>query len=399
MLQISVRGQSMPQSPIRKLVPYAEEAKRKGIKVIHLNIGQPDIPTAPLAIEAMHKVMLKVVEYSHSAGNETYRKKLVSFYRKWNIDVSYNDILVTTGGSEAIRFAYMSCFDVGDEIIIPEPFYANYNSFAAEAGIKIIPITSTIKNGFALPPIGDFEKHITPRTRGIMLSNPNNPTGYLYSISELEQLRDIVKKHNLYLISDEVYRIFCYDGNPFMSAMLLKGIENNVILIDSISKIFSSCGIRIGTLITKNKEVLQTAMKFAMARLSPPSFGQIAGEAILDTPDEYYREEYNSYLQRRNYVIDALNKIQGVYCPMPKGAFYAIARLPVDDADVFAKWLLSDFKYNNQTVMLAPASGFYATPGLGKNEVRIAYVINVDDLKNAVKCIEEALKVYPGRIK
>ncbi len=398
MPEISSRGNNMPQSPIRKLVPFSEEAKRRGVKVYHLNIGQPDIQTAPLALEAVKKIDMRVVEYSHSAGNESYRRKLADYYKRWNIQVSYEDILVTTGGSEAISFAFLSCFDPGDEIIVPEPFYANYNGFATAAGVKVIPVTSTIESGFALPPIEEFEKLINPRTKGIMLSNPNNPTGYLYSCDELVKLRDLVKKYNLYLISDEVYRIFCYEKQPFFSVMNLQGIDDNLILVDSISKIFSACGIRIGMMISKNKKVIQTAMKFAMARLSPPSFGQIAGEAILETPDSYYEAEYKSYLERRDLVINRLNQMEGVYSPTPKGAFYTIARLPIDDADRFAQWLLSEFSYKNQTVMLAPASGFYATPGLGKNEVRIAYVINTNDLKNAMDCIEEALKVYPGRI-
>jgi aspartate aminotransferase len=395
---ISQRGTLMPQSPIRKLVPYAEEAKRKGRKVYHLNIGQPDIPTAPKMIEAVKNTEFKVVEYSHSAGNESYRKKLATYYReKFNIDIDYTNILITTGGSEAILFAFLSTMDHGDEVIVPEPFYANYNSFAATTGVKVVPVTSTIQNGFSLPPIEEFEKVITNRTRGIMLSNPNNPTGCLYTREDLEELVHIIKKYDLYLFSDEVYREFCYHETPFFSVMELNGIENNTILIDSVSKRYSACGVRIGALITKNKEVVNTALKYAMARLSPPSFGQVAAEAALDTPDEYFAVAYDEYIKRRNYLVENLNRIKGVFCPLPRGAFYTIAHLPVDDAEKFATWLLKDFEYQNQTVMLAPASGFYATPELGKNEVRIAYVLNVDDLTNAVKCIEEALKVYPGR--
>jgi len=387
----------MPQSPIRKLVPFAEETKRKGIKVYHLNIGQPDIPTAPLMLQAVKNCDLKTIEYSHSAGNESYRRKLANYYKKFNFDIDYTEMLITTGGSEAINFTFLSTMDSGDELIIPEPFYANYNSFASAVGVKVVPVTSTIQNGFSLPPVEEFVKVITPRTHGIMISNPNNPTGCLYSKDELEELKLIIKKYNLYLFADEVYREFCYTSEPFFSIMELKGIEEHSILIDSVSKRYSACGVRIGAMVTKNKEVINTALKYAMARLSPPSFGQIAGEAAIDTPAEYFEVAYKEYLKRRNFLVEKLNKMKGVFCPLPKGAFYTIAHLPVDDAEKFATWLLSDFSYKNQTVMLAPASGFYATPGLGKTEVRIAYVLNVDDLANAVKCIEEALKVYPGR--
>jgi aspartate aminotransferase len=397
MPKISQRGTMMPQSPIRKLVPYAEDAKRKGIKVYHLNIGQPDIPTSPLMLQAVKNFNSKVVEYSHSAGNETYRRKLSEFYRKkFRFDVDHTELLITTGGSEAINFSFLSTMDPGDELIVPEPFYANYNSFAAAAGIHVVPVTSTIQNGFSLPPVEEFEKVITSKTRGIMISNPNNPTGCLYSRDELEELKLIIKKHKLYLYADEVYREFCYTDEPFFSIMELKGIEQNTILIDSVSKRYSACGVRIGALVTKNKEVLNTALKYAMARLSPPSFGQIAGEAAIDTPDEYFEVAYKEYYTRRNFLVEHLNKIKGVFCPLPKGAFYTIAHLPVDDAEKFAIWMLSEFNYKNQTVMVAPANGFYATPGLGKTEVRIAYVLNVDDLRNAVKCIEEGLKAYPG---
>ena len=387
----------MPASPIRKLVPYSEEAKRKGIKVLHLNIGQPDIPTPEVALNALRNINLKVIEYSHSAGNESYRRKLATYYQKIGINIDCSEILITTGGSEAILFALMSCVNPGEEVIIPEPFYANYNGFATTAGIKIIPVTSYIKEDFALPPIKDIEKKITSKTKGIIVCNPNNPTGYLYSKEELNHLKEIVKKHDLFLFSDEAYRDFCYDGAEHFSAMNLEGIENNVIMLDSVSKRYSECGVRIGALITKNKEVISTALKFAQARLSPPGLGQIAGEASIDTPDDYFKEVNREYTARRNYMVEALNKIPGVYCPKPKGAFYTVVKLPVDDADKFAQWLLEKFEYNNQTVMVAPASGFYSTPGSGKNEVRIAYVLKIEDLKNAVMILTEALKIYPGR--
>jgi aspartate aminotransferase len=399
MPNISSRGIEMPASPIRKLVPYAEAAKKRGIKVYHLNIGQPDIKTPEVAIQAIRNFDAKVIEYSHSAGNETYRKALANYYKGIGIDVDYDEIMITTGGSEAIMFALMSCLNAGDEIIIPEPFYTNYNGFAVTAGVKIIPVPSHIENGFALPPISEFEKKISPRTKAIMICNPNNPTGYLYSKHELEQLRDIVLKHDLFLFSDEVYREFCYDGEKHYSVMELKGIENNTVLLDSVSKRYSECGVRIGALISRNKEIMATALKFGQARLSPPSLGQIVGEASLNTPKDYFSEVYNEYIDRRNTVITELNKIEGVFAPMPKGAFYSVIQLPVDDSDKFCQWLLEDFNYNGQTVMLAPATGFYATPGLGKNEARIAYVLKQEDLVNAVKCLEEALKIYPGRIK
>ena len=397
MPSISEKGKSMPASPIRKLVPYSEEAKRKGIKVLHLNIGQPDIPTPEVALNALRNINLKVIEYSHSAGNESYRRKLATYYQKIGINIDCSEILITTGGSEAILFALMSCVNPGEEVIIPEPFYANYNGFATTAGIKIIPVTSYIKEDFALPPIKDIEKKITSKTKGIIVCNPNNPTGYLYSKEELNHLKEIVKKHDLFLFSDEAYRDFCYDGAEHFSAMNLEGIENNVIMLDSVSKRYSECGVRIGALITKNKEVISTALKFAQARLSPPGLGQIAGEASIDTPDDYFKEVNREYTARRNYMVEALNKIPGVYCPKPKGAFYTVVKLPVDDADKFAQWLLEKFEYNNQTVMVAPASGFYSTPGSGKNEVRIAYVLKIEDLKNAVMILTEALKIYPGR--
>jgi len=397
MPSISEKGKSMPASPIRKLVPYSEEAKRKGRKVYHLNIGQPDIPTPDVAIKAIRNINLKVIEYSHSAGNESYRRKLAAFYQKIGININHTDMLITTGGSEAILFALMACINPGEEVITPEPFYANYNGFATTAGIKIVPVTSYIKDDFALPPIMDIEKKITSKTKGIIVCNPNNPTGYLYSKEELLHLKEIVKKHDLFLFSDEAYREFCYDGAEHFSAMNLEGIENNVILLDSVSKRYSECGVRIGALITKNKEVISVALKFAQARLSPPGLGQIAGEASIDTPDSYFKEVNREYTARRNYMVEALNKIPGVYCPKPKGAFYTVVKLPVDDSDKFAQWLLEEFEYKNQTVMVAPASGFYSTPGSGKNEVRIAYVLKIEDLKNAMLVLEEALKVYPGK--
>ena len=396
MPSISERGKSMPASPIRKLVPFAEEAKKRGRKVYHLNIGQPDIPTPEVALNAIRNFDLKVIEYSHSAGNESYRKKLATYYQKIGINIDHTEMLITTGGSEAVIFALMSCTNPGDEIITPEPFYANYNGFATLAGIRVVPVTSYIEDDFALPPISEIEKKITPATKGIIICNPNNPTGYLYSKEELMILRDIVKKHDLFLFSDEVYRDFCYDGALHYSAMNLKEIENNVILLDSVSKRYSECGVRIGALITKNKDVISTALKFAQARLSPPGLGQVVGEASIDTPVEYFEEVNQEYTERRNYMVEALNKMHGVICPKPKGAFYTVVKLPIDDADKFAQWLLESFEYKNQTVMIAPASGFYSTPGSGKNEVRIAYVLKIDDLRNAMETLAEALKVYPG---
>ena len=395
---ISEKGNAMPASPIRKLVPYSEEAKKKGRKVFHLNIGQPDIPTPEVALNAIRNINLKVLEYSHSAGNESYRRKLAEFYRKIGINIDHTEILITTGGSEAILFALMTCVNTGEEVITPEPFYANYNGFAVTAGVKIIPVTSSIENDFALPPITEIEKKITSKTKGIIICNPNNPTGYLYSKEELLHLSDIIRKYDLYLFSDEAYREFCYDGAEHFSAMNLEGIENNVVMVDSVSKRYSECGVRVGALISKNREIISTALKFAQARLSPPGLGQIAGEASIDTPPEYFKEVNKEYTARRNFMVEVLNRIPGVYCPNPKGAFYTVARLPVDDSDRFAQWLLEEFEYNNQTVMVAPASGFYKTPGLGKNEVRIAYVLNIDDLKNALETLAEALKVYPGRV-
>jgi aspartate aminotransferase len=397
MPSISKKGRAMPASPIRKLVPYSEEAKRKGRKVYHLNIGQPDIQTPEVALNAIRNFDLKVIEYSHSAGNESYRRKLAGYYKNVGINIDHTQLLITTGGSEAILFALNSCLNPGDEVITPEPFYANYNGFATSAGIKIVPVTSYIKDDFALPPINEIEKKITSRTKGIIVCSPNNPTGYLYSKDEFMELREIIIKHDLYLFSDEAYREFCYDGASHFSAMMLEGVDNNVIMLDSVSKRYSECGVRIGALVTRNKEVLSTALKFAQARLSPPGLGQVAGEASIDTPAEYFREVNREYTARRNFMVDALNKIPGVYCPKPKGAFYTVVRLPVDDSDKFAQWLLEEFEYKNQTVMVAPASGFYSTPGYGKNEVRIAYVLKIDDLRNAMETLAEALKVYPGK--
>ncbi|MBX3164475.1 MAG: pyridoxal phosphate-dependent aminotransferase [Bacteroidetes bacterium] len=399
MPHISKKATEMPASPIRKLVPFAEAAKKKGTKIYHLNIGQPDIETPDTFLSAIKNNDLKIVEYSHSAGNESYRKKLCNYYKEYNINLEANDIIITNGGSEGINIALLTCFNAGDEIIIPEPFYANYNGFSKTADVTVKPIRSYIDSGFALPPISEFEKAITPKTKGIMICNPGNPTGYLYTKAELEDLRDLVKKHDLFLLSDEVYREFCYDGKEYVSVMHLSGIENNVILLDSISKRYSACGARIGALISKNKEVMTSALKFAQARLSPPTYGQIGAEAALDTPKSYFEGVKKEYVARRDFLIEALNKMEGVFCPKPSGAFYCIAKLPVDNADKFCQWLLEEFNYNSQTVMLAPAAGFYSTPGAGNNEVRIAYVLKIEDLKNAMICLEEALKQYPGTIR
>ncbi len=394
MPQLSERGNIMPASPIRKLVPYAEEAKKRGIKVYHLNIGQPDIKTPEVAFEALKNFDVKTAEYSHSAGNESYRKGLAGYYKKVGINLSFEDILITTGGSEAIIFAFMATMNPGDEVIIPEPFYTNYNGFAVEAGVKIVPVTSYIEDGFALPPISEFEKLITPKTKAVLICNPNNPTGYLYSKKELLQLRDLVLKHDLYLFADEVYREFCYDGETHFSVMEMKDLEKHAVLFDSVSKRYSECGIRIGALISRNKDLTASALKYGQARLSPPLFGQIAAEASLTVGDDYFKEVYNEYIERRNYIINALNKIDGVVAPMPKGSFYAVISLPIEDAEDFCIWLLQDFNYKGETVMLAPAQGFYSTPGAGKNQVRLAYVLKVEDLKHSVKILEEALKVY-----
>ena len=397
MLKISDRGQQMPASPIRKLVPYAEAAKKKGIKVYHLNIGQPDIETPPTILDAVRTAEIKVLEYSHSAGNESYRRKLVKYYKKVGIDVTHEQIIITTGGSEAIMFGFFCCLNAGDEVIIPEPFYANYNGFACAAGVNVVPITSHIETGFALPPIEDFEKVITPKTKAVIICSPNNPTGYLYSRSEMEALKKICIKYDLYLFSDEAYREFCYDGE-YVSAMHLSGLEKNVILMDTISKRYSACGARLGAFVTKNKDVYNTAMKFAQARLSPPGLAQIMGEAAVDLPDTYFDAPKAEYLARRDLLVNRLNKMQGVFCPNPGGAFYAIAKLPIDDSDKFCQWLLESFSYRDQTVMLAPATGFYGTEGLGKTEVRLAYVLNLDALNAAMDCLEKALEEYPGRV-
>jgi len=396
-LSISNRGQLMPASPIRKLVPYAEAAKKKGIKVYHLNIGQPDIETPKAVLDAVRHSEFKILEYSHSAGNESYRRKLVDYYKSVNIEINYNNIIITTGGSEAILFGFMACLDPGDEVIIPEPFYANYNGFAVAAGVKVVPITSYIKSGFALPPIEEFEKAITSKTKAIVICNPNNPTGYLYSKQELETLKQIMLKYNLYLFSDEAYREFCYEGKHF-SAMQLEGLNDNVVMMDTISKRYSCCGGRIGALVTRNKTLLDTVMKFAQARLSPPGFGQIAGEAALDLPADYFDATKAEYKARRDLIVKRLNKMPNVVCPNPGGAFYAIAKLPIDDADKFCQWLLEDFSYQGKTVMLAPATGFYGTEGLGKQEVRLAYVLNLNDINAAMDCLEKALEVYPGKV-
>ncbi len=397
MLQISDKGLAIQASPIRKLVPYANKAKARGIRVFHLNIGQPDIATPEIALEVVRRMQISVIEYTDSAGNHTLRSKLAGYYQKLGIAINEEDILITTGGSEPILFAFMSTLNEGDEIIIPEPYYANYAAFAVMVGAKVKAVTATIENNFALPPISEFEKLITPRTKGIVIINPNNPTGYLYSQNELEALAKMVKKHNLYLYSDEVYRRYCYDGLPHFSVMNIEGIEENAILFDSMSKRYSECGIRVGAIITRNKEVLGASLKFGMARLCPPALGQIAAEASLDTSDEYFHRVHQEYVQRRDFMVEALNKIPGVVCPNPKGAFYSIVKLPIDDSEKFARWLLEEFDYNGQTVMLAPASGFYHTPGLGKNEVRIAYVLKISDLQKAIEVLAAALKVYPGR--
>ncbi len=394
---ISTKGQMMPESPIRKLVPYADLAKQRGTKVFHLNIGQPDIPTPQSMIDAMHHLDLKVIEYSHSAGMLSYREKMCSYYASHGISIKPEEIIVGAGASEAILFAFQTCLNPGDEIIIPEPFYANYNGFAISAGVKVKPIISSIESGFALPPIEEFEKAIGPDTKAIMICNPNNPTGYLYSQEELEVLRTIVLKYDLFLFADEVYREFCYDGFTHFSVMNMQDIDNNVVLFDSVSKRYSACGIRVGAMISRNKEVMKTALKFAQARLSPPSLGQIASEAAINTPESYFSGVIQEYIQRRNVVVAAMNSMEGVICPNPKGAFYVTARLPIDDCDTFCRWLLESFSYENHTVMLAPASGFYSSPGAGKDEVRISYVLNVEELTMAMACISEALRVYPGR--
>jgi aspartate aminotransferase len=397
MPEISNKAQLMPSSPIRKLVPFAEKAKKEGKKIYHLNIGQPDIETPETMLNAIRNFSPKVVEYSHSAGIESYRKRLAQYYATYGIQVDHHEIMITTGGSEAIEIAMMTCLNEGDEIIVPEPFYANYNGFSRQADVVIKPVRSYIETGFALPPIQEFEKLITPKTKAIMICNPSNPTGYLYSREELELLKQIVLKYDLFLLSDEVYREFCYDDKEYVSVMHLEGIENNVVLLDSVSKRYSACGARIGALVCKNKEVMAAALKFAQARLSPPTFGQVAAEAAIDTPDSYFRNVKAEYVARRNFLVESLNKMEGVFCPVPSGAFYVIARLPIDNADRFCQWLLESFSREGQTVMLAPATGFYSSPDAGQNEVRLAYVLKLEDLKNAMLCLEEALKTYPGR--
>lgn len=397
MPKISHKGQRMPESPIRKLTPYADKAKLDGKKVYHLNIGQPDIETPAGMLDAIKNIDFKVWAYTPSEGTLSYREKLTEYYNKIGYNISPEDIIVTTGGSEAISIAMMACLDAGDEMIIPEPFYANYNSFASQSDIVIKPILSYIENGFALPPIAEFEKLITPKTKAIFICSPNNPTGYLYSKEELEALKTLALKHDLYLFSDEAYREFCYDGESFSSLMHLDGLDENVIMVDTVSKRYSACGARLGCLITKNKNVIATALKFAQARLSPGMVEQIAGKAAVDTPDSYFETVNKEYTNRRNTLVNALNKMEGVYCPNPGGAFYVVARLPIDNADKFCRWILESFSYNNETVMMAPATGFYSTPGAGFNEVRIAYVLNNGDIIKAMACLEKALQAYPGR--
>ena len=397
MPQISQRGTLMPASPIRKLVPLADAAKARGVHVYHLNIGQPDLPTPQAAIDAIRSIDRKVLEYSPSQGYLSYRTKLVDYYKKYDINLTADDIIVTTGGSEAVLFSFMACLNPGDEIIMPDPFYANYQAFAISAGAVIRTIPTTIEEGFCLPKVERFEELINERTKAIMICNPNNPTGYLYTRREMNQIRDLVKKYDLYLFSDEVYREFIYTGSPYISACHLEDIEDNVVLIDSVSKRYSECGIRIGALITKNKQVREAVMKFCQARLSPPLIGQIAAEASLDEPETYARETYDEYVERRKCLIDGLNRIPGVYSPIPMGAFYTVARLPVDDSEKFCAWCLSEFNYEGETVMMAPASGFYTTPGAGRNEVRIAYVLKKEDLQRALIVLQKALEAYPGR--
>ena len=399
MPQTSKRSWIMPQSPIRKLVPLADRAKERGVKVYHLNIGQPDLKTPKVALEAIKNIDRDILEYSPSDGYKSLRVKLAEYYHRFNINVDYKDIIVTTGGSEAVNFAFMACLDPGDEIIVPEPAYANYTAFAISCGAIIKPVLSTIEDGFALPSIEKFEEQITPRTKGILICNPNNPTGYLYTKEEMNQIRELVKKYDLYLFSDEVYREFCYTDAPYVSAFHLDGIEENVVLFDSVSKRYSECGIRIGALVCKNQSVKESVMKFCQARLSPPLIGQVIAEASIDTPAEYMQEMYNEYLERRNYLIEGLNKIPGVYSAVPMGAFYTVAKLPIDDSDKFCAWLLSEFEYEKQTVMMAPASGFYTMKNVGCNEVRLAYVLNKEDLEKALFILKKALEVYPGRTK
>lgn len=399
MPKISTKGHNMPASPIRKLVPFADQAKKEGKKIYHLNIGQPDIETPEVMLNAIKNIDFKVWSYTHSEGIPSYREKLAGYYNKAGYTgITAANIIVTTGGSEAITIAVNACLNAGDEVIIPEPFYANYNGFACMADVIVKPIVSSIDNGFALPPIAEFEKIITPKTKAIMICNPNNPTGYLYSRAELEELKKLALKYDLFIFSDEAYREFCYDGKEFVSPMHLDGLEENVIVLDTVSKRYSACGARLGAIVTKNKEVLSSALRFAQARLCPPAIAQIAAEAAIDTPQSYFDAVSKEYTERRDIVVNALNKIDGVFCPNPGGAFYAVVRLPIDDSDKFCQWMLESFSYEGQTVMMAPATGFYSTPGAGKNEVRIAYVLKKDDLVSAMKCLEEALKVYPGKM-
>ncbi len=395
---ISIRGTEMPASPIRKLAPLADAAKQRGVHVFHLNIGQPDLPTPQVAIDAIRNIDRKVLEYSPSAGYRSYREKLVGYYDKFNIKLTADDIIITSGGSEAVLFSFLACLNPGDEIIVPEPAYANYMAFAISAGAKIRTIATTIEEGFSLPKVEKFEELINERTRAILICNPNNPTGYLYTRREMNQIRDLVKKYDLFLFSDEVYREFIYTGSPYISACHLEGIEDNVVLIDSVSKRYSECGIRIGALITKNAEIRSAVMKFCQARLSPPLIGQIAAEASLDADEDYLRDTYDEYVERRKCLIDGLNRIPGVYSPIPMGAFYTVAKLPVDDSDKFCAWSLSGFEYEGQTVFMAPASCFYTTPGSGRNEVRIAYVLKKEDLTRALFVLSKALEAYPGRV-
>lgn len=394
MPSLSQKGNNMPASPIRKLVPFADAAKKKGKTVYHLNIGQPDIETPKVALDRIKNLKRTVIEYSNSAGYQSYRDGLAKYYQNHNININSEDIMITTGGSEALTFGFLACINPGDELIIPEPFYANYNGFANVSGVKVVPVTAKIETGFALPPIEEIESKITDKTKAIIICNPGNPTGYLYSKDELEQLRDIVKKHDLWLFADEVYREFCYDGAKPFSVMNLEGIENNVILVDSVSKRYSMCGARVGALISRNKKFMATALKFGQARLSPPTFGQIAGEAALKTPQSYFDDVIEEYVGRRNIMVEGLNKIEGVICPKPSGAFYCIAQLPVENAEHFCQWMLEDFDYEGQTVMMAPAAGFYASKNTGINQVRIAYVLNQDSLKKALVCLEKGLKTY-----
>ena len=397
MPQISVRGMEMPESPIRKLAPLSDAAKKRGVHVYHLNIGQPDLPTPQVALDAIKNIDRRILEYSPSAGYRSYREKLVGYYKRFNINLTADDIIVTAGGSEAVLFAFLSCLNPGDEIIVPEPAYANYMAFAISAGAVIRTVTTTIEEGFSLPKVEKFEELINERTRAILICNPNNPTGYLYTRREMNQIRDMVKKYDLFLFSDEVYREFIYTGSPYISACHLEGIEDNVVLIDSVSKRYSECGIRIGALITKNEKVRKAVMKFCQARLSPPLIGQVVAEASLDVPEDYLRDTYDEYVERRKCLIDGLNMIPGVYSPIPMGAFYTVAKLPVDDAEKFCAWCLSDFEYEGETVFMAPAAGFYTTPGLGVNEVRIAYVLNKSDLNRALFILSKALEAYPGK--